>query len=453
MHYDVLILGGGPAGTAAARILAQAGRKTAVLEPLQMGGTCLNRGCIPTKMLLGAVAPLELLHAQERQRVLKGNIDLDFAALRARISRFLKGSSQAVAKSLAALGVDILPGTGRLLGQGRVLLRTAEGETELEADDIILACGSSNASFPGLSPDGDCVLDSTGLLETETVPESLIVVGAGAIGLELGHFFNAAGSRVTVVEAAPHIAPLEDRDIAEELRKLLKKAGIACFEGRPAASLVTKDGQAELTLADGTVLTAARALVAVGRRPNTEGLGCEEASCRLSRRGYVETDDHLEAAPHVYAVGDINGRVLLAHAAEHQARYAAARILGQAPDPYVQGPVPSCYYGLEIMRVGETAAGLLAQGRSGVTVSRVPMTLNPIAQAAGAAQGFVKAVWEGDRLAGLAALGHGVSHLVTAAQMLILDGYTPERLSGLMLAHPTLDEILAAAILAPRSPA
>ena len=451
MSYDVIIIGGGPGGTRAAALLAAAGKRVALIEDRHWGGTCLNCGCIPTKMLLGAAAPSELIQAQQRLRVLKGESSVDFAALQNRIRRFLKGSSQTLARNLTAQGVTLLEGRGTCLGEGRVQVKTADGEHEIQGTDIILSCGSRNAVFPGLAPDGDCVLDSTGLLELDEIPESLIVVGAGAIGLELGHFFGSQGSKVTIVEAAPHVAPLEDTDIADELRKILTKSGKTCLEGVRAQALVTKDGRAELTLADGRVLTAAKALVAVGRTPNSDGLGCEAAGCPLNRRGYVQTDEYLQAAPHVHAIGDINGRVLLAHAAEHQAHYVARRLLGQEDGPYVPGPVPSCYYGLEIMRVGDTAAALLARGKS-VSVSQVPLSLNPIAQAGGLTGGFVKAVWDADRLAGMAAIGHGVSHLVTVAQLLVMQGATPDNLHRIMFAHPTLDEIIPAAIAAKRTP-
>ncbi len=448
MSYDCIIIGAGPGGTAAAKILAQAGKKVALIENMQWGGTCLNRGCIPTKMLLGAVAAGELARAQERVRVLKSDITVDFAALRTRVDRFLKGSSQTLGKTLKEMGIDLIQGKGSLLSANRVLAETADGTQELEAADIILATGSSNSSFPALAPDGDAVLDSTGILELASVPESLLVIGAGAIGLELGHFYSTMGTKVTIIEGASHIAPLEDTDIADELRKILKKAGTVCVEGIFAKSLTTVDGKAKLVLQDGQEFTAEKALVATGRKPNTEGLGIEKAGIATGRAGYITTNDYLEAADHVYAVGDVNGRVLLAHAAEHQARYVAARILGKETKPYVQGPVPSCYYGLEIMHIGESVASLQKQGKTDISVSKVPMTLNPIAQSHAATAGFVKAVWDGDKLCGMAAIGHDVSHLVSVAQMLILTGQTAESVGSIMMAHPTLDEILVAAITA-----
>ncbi len=450
--FDVVVIGGGPGGAAAARELASAGKSVAIIENAHWGGVCLNCGCIPTKMLLGATACGAQLRAHKRLKTLSGDVVVDYAALQTRIGRFIKGSSQALAKGLTALGVTLLEGTGTILGKGQVLLKTADGsERTLSCADIVLACGSSSAAFPGLTPDHDCVLDSTDLLRIPAIPESLVIVGAGAIGLEMADFFAAMGGKVTVVEAAPHIAPQEDADIAKEMLRAVGKNGIDCLEGVKAASLKTVDGHAELTLEDGRVITAAKALVAVGRTPNTAGLQAEKAACRLNRRGFVEVDACLEAAPGVYAVGDVNGITLLAHAAEHQAAYVARRICGQEKGPYEPGPVPSCIYGsVELMRAGVTAGELLREGRN-VEVSQVPLSLNPIAQAYAGTAGMVKAVWSDGKLMGIAAVGHGVSHLITVAQLLIKEGYTTDRLHEIMFAHPTLDEIIPAALRAPRT--
>ena len=453
--FDVLILGGGPGGTSAARLLAKGGKKVALAEDTHWGGTCLNCGCIPTKLLLGAVAPGALLAAQQRLRVAKGEIAVDYTALQTRVARFTKGSSQALAKELTGLGVTLLEGRGVCAGTAEGLHRVRpegkDGVTELAAAQVVLACGTSSAAFPGLTPDNDCVLDSTALLRIAAVPESLLIVGAGASGLEMGDFFRAMGSKVTIVEAAPHIAPLEDADVAKEMLRALTKAGVTCLEGARAKELRTVDGQARLTLEDGREITAAKALVAVGRTPNTRALAAESLGCTLNRRGYLAVDAHLEAAPGVYAVGDVNGLTLLAHAAEHQAGYVARRILGREFGAYASGPVPSCVYGsTEIMRVGPTAKELLREGRA-VSVSQAPLTMNPIAQASGHTAGFVKVVWEGERPVGMAAVGGGVSHLVSVASLLLAGDYTPEKLHTVMIAHPTLDEILPLAMNAPRA--
>jgi len=332
--YDVIILGGGPGGTTAARILRQAGKGVALVEDTHWGGTCLNCGCIPTKMLLGATTPGAMLGALQRIRLLKGTVEVDFMALQNRVKRFTKGASQALAKNLTELGVHLFEGRGVCTAPGRVRVSTVQGDQELACACLILACGTSAAAFPGLIPDNDCVLDSTELLRIAEVPESLIIVGAGAIGLELADFFAAMGSKVTIVEAAPHIAPLEDADVAGELLRSLDKKGIVCHEGARATDLRTSDAKARLSLENGTVITAAKALVAVGRKPNTNGLGAENAGCTLDGHGYIRVNPRLEAAHNTYAVGDVNGIMLLAHAAEHQAAYVARRILGPVDAKY-----------------------------------------------------------------------------------------------------------------------
>lgn len=441
-QFDVVVIGAGPAGTTSAKILAENGKKVALVEDTHIGGTCVNCGCIPTKFLLAASAPLGELHDQKRFSVLSGEVDVDFSALQKRKERFCKGTAQALSKSLTSLGVSIFNGRGRGIAPGTVEI-TGEYTAILKANDIILATGSHSASFPGLEADGKAVLDSTMLLKQETIPKSLIIIGAGAIGIEFSDFFSALGTKVTIVEAVPQIIPTEDADVAETLRKIVEKSGRVCITGRKVSSLVTVDGQAVLTFEDGEKLVAEKGLVAVGRRPNTKDLGVEALGGKLNKRGFVEVGDDLSCSPHCYAVGDVNGLTLLAHAGDHQAEWVARKILGkEKAEKYLSGPVPSCIFGhIEVMRVGCTAKEVFARGGK-VYFSQVPLSTNPIAQAHGATTGFAKAVWDGDKLVGLAAVGYKVSHLITAAQLLVMGNYSGEALHSFMFCHPTLDEIL-----------
>lgn len=451
-QFDVVVIGAGPGGSKAAKILANSGRTVALIEDRHWGGVCLNCGCIPTKLLLGAVAPKGLLRGLERQRVATGTLSVDYAALQKRVQRFTGATSQALARGLSQAGVSLFNGRGVCRDARSVDVLDTEGRVaaSLKAERIVVATGSRPAAFPGLEPDHDAVLDSTDLLNIPVPPASLLIVGAGAIGLEMADFFGALGTSVTVVEAAPQLAPAEDADIAQELEKLLRKTGLTSCVGVRATSLTTRNGQAVLRLEDGRELIADKALVAVGRKPNTEGLGIEAAGGSLDRRGYIQTDDYLRAGPTLFAIGDVNGRTLLAHAAEHQAAHVARHILGLESGAYESGPVPSCIYGnLEVMRVGLTSREALDKGGE-VAVSRAPLVANAIAQAGGDPSGFVKVVWHEGRMVGIAALGHHVSHLVTAAQLLLLGQYHGDRLHHFMFAHPTLDEALAVAITSPR---
>lgn len=445
--FDVIIIGGGPGGTAAAKTLAGAGKKVALIEDGELGGTCVNHGCIPTKFFLAATAPLGLLRDHKRFGSVSGELAVDFTALQKRKDRFVKGTSMALGKSLQNLGVTLFQGKGVCTAPGEVEVR-GEHPAKLACADLILAAGSHSASFPGIEPDGDKVLDSTMILNLEAPPASLIIVGAGAIGMEFSDFFAAMGAKVCLVEGLSRLLPTEDADIAAELEKIVRKSGRECYTGRKVKSVRSTADGAELLFEDGESLKAEKALIAVGRKANTQGLGVEAAGGSLDARGFARTNDKLELAPHCYAVGDMNGRTLLAHAAEHQAEWVARRILGAETGEYVSGPVPSCVFGhIEVMRVGKTVREA-AQTGAGVSVSSVPFTVNPIAQAYGSTAGLAKAVWEGEKLVGMAALGHNASHLVTAAQLLVLHGHTPESLHGFMFAHPTLDEILKSAVLA-----
>ncbi|MBG3878986.1 NAD(P)/FAD-dependent oxidoreductase, partial [Desulfovibrio oxamicus] len=295
-RYDMIILGGGPGGSRAAFDAAARGLSVALVDRDGLGGTCLNRGCIPTKLLLGATAAQPLLEAQKKLKGAEGHITFDLPALQQRKDRYVKGTRQALEKRMKAAGIAVYAGEGRMVaapqtgadGELAVIAAQADGttqETRLGWGTLIVATGSTPASFPGLAADGAAVLDSTALLDVTEAPESLIVVGGGAIGLEMADFFSRLGSRITIVEGMGRLAPTEDAEVGDTLRKVYAREGWAIHTGRKVASLATVDGHAVLRFEDGEELTASKALLAVGRRPASVGIGLEALGATLRGPG------------------------------------------------------------------------------------------------------------------------------------------------------------------------
>jgi dihydrolipoamide dehydrogenase len=447
-HFDILILGGGPAGTRAALDAAGYGAKCALAEPAFLGGTCMNTGCIPTKFLLGGSASLDLASAQQRFKVVLSMPVVDFAALQSRKNRFIKGLRASVQKDLEDAGVVLLKGKGRFTGPQSA--RIGGAEQDVTFDKCIAATGSVPAFFPTMKADGAQVLSSAGVLGLDTVPSSMIIVGGGPIGLELGEIFHRFGCRVTLVEGMPRLLPAEDEETGAAVEAHFRREGWDIHTGRRIASLGAQNGRAVLRFDDGEELQAERALIAAGRRPASADLSAEAAGITLNERGFANCDDALRCSEHIYAAGDLNGRTMLAHAADHQARYAAAHAAGKITAPYAPPPVPACVYGsFEVMRVGPTAAELRKKGGD-IGISRADLASNPIAQSFGHTRGCVRILWEGDELRGVGAYGGGVSHLVTAAALLLKLGVKKNLPLPVLFAHPTLDELLESAILAPK---
>ena len=442
------ILGAGPGGLRAAFEGLRLGFEVTLVERDLVGGTCLNRGCIPTKHYLGGTASLPLLRVATAQKLVTGVVRPDLRNLKARKDRFVEASRRAVEKQLTAAGVRLIFGAGRVSAPGQLEV-AADGAVQSCAwDALILATGSHPASFPGVAVDHDCVLDSTDVLALEDAPGSLLVIGAGAVGLEMADFFSRLGAKILLVEACAQLAPAEDPELGEALRRFYAREGWEIHTGRSVAGLDTRQGRAVLRFADGGELSADKALLAIGRRPNSAGLGLEATGVG-QESAWLSVDECLRVAPGVYAVGDVNGKSLLAHAADHQARYAVAHAAGEVSGPYAPPPMPACIYGhMEVMRVGPSVREL--HGRPGIECSRANLVANPIAQAYGATQGFIKVFWDEGRVCAVSALGHGVSHLVGMAGVIVTQGWSAEDVHRIIWAHPTLDEALEAALSAPR---
>lgn len=447
-YFDIAVIGAGPGGYAAALLASQRGKSVALVEKMNLGGTCLNWGCIPTKLYLGATDPLESFEAQSRLRLLSGELRVDLPALKKRKTTLLSATHKAMQANLTKHGITLIHGQARLLGTDSLEISGEVAQT-ITFSKLIIATGSSNAAFPGLTPDHKRILDSTDLLDLEEAPPSLAIIGAGAIGLEMADFWNRLGTQIHIIEAASQIAPSEDEDIAKILATVLKRKKWNILTGQRVEKLVADADKVTVFLDNGSQIQADKALVAVGRKPNSTALGLESSGVTLVGPGWIATDDNLLASPNIYAIGDVNGRTLLAHAAEHQAHYAVRHALGETNAPYTPGVIPGCIYGAcEVMRAGHKASELLAQGKA-VQVSRYNLGANPISQAHGQANGLVKVVWAEGVVQGVSAVGYKASHLVTLAEIMVQDGWTRERVHSYIFAHPTLDEGLREALLAP----
>jgi len=452
---DLLVAGAGPAGYEAAATAARCGMSVVLVERDKLGGTCLNWGCIPTKLFLGATAAIDELESQQRLKLAEGRVHINLPGLQTRKERLLEGSRKAIATMQEKAGVKIVQGELSRIEGRTAILRTQEGQTASVAfKKCILATGSRPAGYPGLSRDGRAVLDSNDIMGLAEAPESLIVVGAGAIGLELAQFFQRLGTRITLIEGAPRIAPAEDPDVSKVMTQALKRKGFIIRAGAKVANLATVDGKAKLTLDTGEDIIADKALVAVGRFPNSGIEGIEEAGVSFLGANpasrWVSVDDRLMACEDIYAVGDVNGLTLLAHAASHQAVYAARHACGLIDAPYAPGPIPGCIYGApETARVGQMAATLKNMGLS-PAVSEAQIVANPIAQAYAATAGFIRVVWLEGQVAGITAIGRGVAEMATLFTVIVSQGWTRNQAKDLIFPHPTLDEALQAALLAPQ---
>ncbi|MFI3271218.1 MAG: NAD(P)/FAD-dependent oxidoreductase [Pseudomonadota bacterium] len=451
MIYDVLIIGAGPAGTRAALDTAAAGLSVALVCKGLMGGTCLNVGCIPTKMLLGATAVKPMIDVQTKLKNLQADVSFNFANIQMRKDRFIAGTRKALEKRLFQAKVTIFNGSASFSGPNAAIVTPENGDEPqtIQFAKAVIATGSMPAAFPNLTADGVAVLDSTQLLAVQEAPASLIIVGGGAIGLEMGDFFSRLGTSITIVEGMDRLAPTEDAEVGETLRKGFAKEGWKVVTGKRVASLLTVDGQAVLTFEDGETLVAEKALMAAGRRPASQELNLAAIGATVRGAGWIETDAKLMASPNVYAIGDCNGRTLLAHAAEHQAKYVARQITQCDGSAYMPPAMPSCIYGhTEVMRVGPTVLDLQKQGNT-VMTSRSQLIANPIAQSYGTTGGWVKVLWVNNKVFGVVAVGHGVSHLVTIAELLVVMKWDRTAPQDFIFAHPTLDESIDAALHAP----
>lgn len=450
--FDLIIIGGGPGGYVAAIRASQLGMRVAIVEkePM-MGGTCLRVGCIPSKALLESSELLSEARSRYAGHGIKlGKVELDLPAMMKRKDQIVSGLAKGIDGLLKKNKITRLAGVGKLVAANKVEIQTADAAQTIEAPKIILATGSRPSSLPGVKLDGDRVATSTEALAFAEPPKHLVVVGAGYIGLELGSVWARLGSQVTVVEYLDRILPGMDAEIAEEARKIFEKQGIQFRLGRKVASAEAAGDGAKVACEGEAPIECDRVLVAVGRAPNTAGLGLEELGVKLDPRGRIQVDSHYATSlPGVWAIGDVIPGPMLAHKAEEDG-VACAEILAGGKPHVDYNLIPGvCYTHPEIATVGKTEEQLKEQGiphNKGIS----PFKANGRAHALGQTEGKVKllAHKSTDRILGVHIIGPRAGDMIAEAVAAMAFGASSEDLAMTSHAHPTLPEVLKEAALA-----
>ena len=456
--YDVVVIGGGPGGYVCAIRAAQLGLRTACVDKRgSLGGTCLNVGCIPSKALLHASERFaEAGHGLGRLGIKLGEVGLDLGAMMAHKDKVVGDLTKGIAFLLKKNQIDYVKGAATLIGPGAIAVTDAEGrETELAADHIIIATGSDHMDLPGIAVDEKRIVSSTGALALAEVPKHLVVVGAGYIGLELGSVWLRLGAKVTVVEFLDRIVPGMDAEIAKNFQRVLKKQGMTfrlsskvtgAKAGKAGVGLTVepaKGGAAETMKADVV-------LVAIGRRPHTEGLGLERAGVDLDQAGRIKVDGRFRTnIAGVYAIGDVIAGAMLAHKAEEEGVAVAEILAGQSGHVNYETVPGIVYTWPEVAAVGKTEDEL-KQARADYRIGKFPFTANSRARCTGDTEGFVKILSDAktDRILGAHIIGPDAGTLIHEVVIAMEFGASAEDLARSFHGHPTLNEAVKEAALA-----
>ena len=443
--YDVGIIGGGPGGYVAAIKAAQLGGSVCLIEKGEWGGTCLNRGCIPTKTLF-AVANLatQVQEAPDFGVHISGEVTIDYPQVLTHKNAVTQQLTGGIAQLLKANKVETFKGTAALTNKNTIIVNKPDGTTEaLHAKNVIIATGSEPAEPPIFEIDETQVLTTTGILNLTELPESLLIVGGGVSGCEFASIFNALGCKVTVLELLPTILATEDVQVIRHIQLFMKRKGITIHTGAKLTHVKKSDSSVTATLESGEELTAEKMLVSIGRRYNTEGVGLEKVGVR-TEGGKIVVDTRMQThIPGIYAVGDVASRYLLAHVASAEGKIAAQNCLGNATEMDYQ-VIPWCVFTLpEIGHVGMTEKEATDEGYE-VKIGRFPYAANGKALGLRETDGFVKTVSDADSgdILGVHIVGAQASTLIHEAAVAVRLGASAADIAHTVHAHPTLSEMV-----------
>ena len=453
--YDVVVIGSGPAGYVCAIRAAQLGLKTAIVERDQLGGICLNWGCIPTKALLRSSEIWHLMHRLSEFGFSADNMKFDLAKIVERSRKVSKQLSNGVAFLMKKHKITVLSGEAKLGGAGKIVVTKDGKTTDVAAKNIVLATGARARALPGLEPDGKLIWTYREAMIPPSFPKSLLVIGSGAIGIEFASFYRTLGSDVTVVEVLDRVLPVEDEEISQFAHKAFVKQGMKIKVGTTVtklekgadnvtATLKARDGKAE-------TLTVDRVILAVGIVGNVENNGYEQAGLKLDKTHVVVDKWGATGVPGLWAIGDLVGPPWLAHKGMHEGVIVAERIAGvKGVHPLNASNVPGCTYCWpQVASIGLTEAAAKAAGRK-IKVGKFPFIGNGKAIALGEAEGLVKTVFDAEtgELLGAHMVGAEVTELIQGYAIAKTGELTDAELAATIFPHPTLSEMMHEAVLA-----
>ncbi|MBW8348057.1 dihydrolipoyl dehydrogenase [Bacillus sp. IITD106] len=464
-EYDLVILGGGTGGYVAAIRASQLGLKTAIVEKDKIGGTCLHKGCIPSKALLRSAEVFSLTKKGEEFGVLASEIELNFKKVQARKSSIIEQLYKGVQYLMKQGKIDIYSGFGRILGPsifspipGTISVEMSDGSDNemLIPKNVIIATGSRPSTLSGLEIDGSHVITSDEAIEWDNLPNSIIIIGGGVIGIEWASMLSDFGVNVTVIEYAERILPGEDEEVSKELTRLLQKKGIKLVTSAKILSetLEKADKTVKITAELGgkeETFSADKILVSVGRKPNTENIGLQNTDIEIHDNGSIKVKPTLQTKEsHIYAIGDVIGGLQLAHVASHEGIKAVEHIAGLNPDSIVYENIPKCIYSSpEVASVGLTEIEARKKGYN-VKIGKFPFQAVGKALVVGNADGFVKIVADEmtNDILGIHMIGPHVTDMISEAGLARVLDATPWEVGNSIHPHPTLSEAIGEAALA-----
>ncbi|MEH6988863.1 dihydrolipoyl dehydrogenase [Cytobacillus firmus] len=462
-EYDLVILGGGTGGYVAAIRASQLGLKTAIVEKGKLGGTCLHKGCIPSKALLRSAEVFATAKHSEDFGVITSDVSINFGKVQERKNKIVDQLHKGVQHLMKQGKIDVFEGTGRILGPsifspmpGTISVEMNNGDENemLIPKNVIVATGSRPRTLPGLDIDGKLVMTSDEALALEEVPNSIIIVGGGVIGIEWASMLSDFGADVTVIEYADRIIPTEDKEISKEMQRLMKKKGVKIVTGAKVLPETLQKGEGVTISAEvkgsQKEFTAEKLLVSVGRQANTEGIGIENTDIQIEK-GFIAANEYFQTKEsHIYAIGDVIGGLQLAHVASHEGIVAVEHIAGQNPSPIDYSLVSKCIYSSpEAASVGLTEDEAKEKGHN-VKTGKFSFRAIGKALVFGESDGFVKIVadQDSDDILGVHMIGPHVTDMISEAGLARVLDATPWEVAHTIHPHPTLSEAIGEAALA-----